>query len=201
MALAATAIGVTAGTAAGVFAARAPRWLDDTIMRGGDIFLAFPPIILALIFVSTIGPKIWLLILVVAATHAPRVARLARGAALEIVERDFIRVADALGEQRWRILFQEILPNISSPLLVETAMRFTYSITILVGLSFLGFGLQPPAADWGLMVNENRIGLIADPFPVIVPLAAIALVTIGINLMADGIGRAVIGIERKVADL
>jgi peptide/nickel transport system permease protein len=200
MALAATAIGVAAGVAVGLVAARARRWSDEALMRGGDIILAFPPIILALILVSTIGPKVWLLILAVAVTHAPRVARLARGAALEVLERDFVSAADALGERRWRMMFQEVLPNIASPLLVEASMRLTFSITILVGLSFLGFGLQPPAADWGLMVNENRTGLIVQPMPVILPLAAIALLTIGVNLIADGVGRALIGIDRRVGD-
>jgi peptide/nickel transport system permease protein len=167
-------------------------------MRTGDIVMAFPPIILALVVVSTIGPKVWIVVLTVAATHAPRVARLARGAALEVVERDFIAAADALGESRWRILVSEILPNIASPLLVEASLRLTFSITIVASLSFLGFGLQPPAADWGLMINENRSGLSVQLLPVVLPLGAIAALTVGVNLFADGLGRALVGIDRKV---
>jgi peptide/nickel transport system permease protein len=198
MAFAATAIGVAAGVVIGLVAARARGWFDDLLMRTGDIVMAFPPIILALVVVSTIGPKVWIVVLTVAATHAPRVARLARGAALEVVERDFIAAADALGESRWRILVSEILPNIASPLLVEASLRLTFSITIVASLSFLGFGLQPPAADWGLMINENRSGLSVQLLPVVLPLGAIAALTVGVNLFADGLGRALVGIDRKV---
>jgi peptide/nickel transport system permease protein len=199
MALAATTIGVASGVAVGLFAARSRRWLDEALMRGGDIAMAFPPLILALIVVSTIGPKIWILILAVAATHAPRVARLARGATLEVLGRDFVGAADAIGESRWRVLFQEILPNVASPLLVETSLRFTFSIAIVASLNFLGFGLQPPAADWGLMVNENRIGMSFQPLPVVLPLAGISLITIGVGLFTDGLNRALIGIDRRVS--
>ena len=98
-----------------------------------------------------------------ALSHAPRVARVTRGAALEVVERDFVKSAEALGESRWSILVGELLPNISSPLLVEFGLRLTYSIGLVAAVSFLGFGLQPPAADWGLMINENRVGLTSSP--------------------------------------
>jgi peptide/nickel transport system permease protein len=198
LALAATALGVAVGVAIGLIAAYMRSWLDDVLMRLGDVFMAFPPVIFALLVVSTVGPKIWLLILTVAGIHAPRVARLVRGAALEVVERDFMKAAEALGEKRARILLSEILPNITSPLLVETSLRLTFSIALVASLSFLGFGLQPPAADWGLMISENRNGLAVQPWPVILPVAAISLLTIGTNLIADGLSRALIGVEREV---
>src|SRR5262249_28992906 len=117
-----------------------------------------------------------------------------------VVERDYVKAADVLGVSRWRILFGEVLPNITSPLLVEASLRMTYSIGLIAALSFLGFGLQPPAADWGLMINENRQGLSIQPWCVVAPVAAIALLTIGTNLVADGLARALIGIDRGKSD-
>ena len=115
---------------------------------------------LALLFVSILGPQLWLIVLMVGISHTPRIARLTRAATLEVAQRDFVHAAEALGVSRSRILGAEILPNITSPLLVEFGLRLTYSIALIAGLSFLGFGLQPPAADWGLMINENRIGIV-----------------------------------------
>jgi peptide/nickel transport system permease protein len=196
LALAITALGVAAGVAIGLVAAYMRSWPDSVLMRIGDVFMAFPPIIFALLVVSTVGSKIWLLILAVAAIHAPRVARLVRGAALEVVESDYVKAAEAIGERRRRILLGEILPNIASPLLVEGSLRLTFSIAIVASLSFLGFGLQPPAADWGLMISENRNGLSVQYWPVVLPVAAIGLLTIGMSLIADGMSRALIGIGR-----
>jgi peptide/nickel transport system permease protein len=195
LALAATALGVLSGIGIGLIAAYARSWLDNVVMRLMDVLMAFPPVIFALLVVSTVGTKIWLLIVTVAAIHMPRVARLVRGAALEVIERDFVKSAEALGESRTRILLSEILPNITSPLLVEMSLRLTFSIALVASLSFLGFGLQPPAADWGLMISENRNGLSVQPWPVVLPVAAIGLLTIGSSLIADGLSRALVGIE------
>ncbi len=107
-----------------------------------------------------------------------------------------MRAAEAIGVPRRRILFSEVLPNITSPLIVETTLRLTFNVAVVAGLSFLGFGLQPPAADWGLMINENRNGLTIQPWPVVLPVVAIALLTIGTSLIGDGVSRAAIGIER-----
>jgi peptide/nickel transport system permease protein len=119
-----------------------------------------------------------------------------RGSSVEIVERDFVRAAEAIGEPRRKILLGEILPNVSSPLLVEASLRLTYSVGLIAALSFLGFGVQPPAADWGLMINENRQGLTVQPWGVVAPVLAIALLTIGTSLIGDGVARASAGIER-----
>ena len=196
LALAATVIGLALGVGLGMVSGYARRWLDETVMRLLDVVLAFPAIVLALLFVSIVGPKLWLIVLMVGFSHAPRIARVTRAATLEVAQRDFIHAAEALGVARRKILFFEILPNITSPLLVEFGLRLTYSIGLIAGLSFLGFGMQPPAADWGLMINENRLAITAQPWAVAVPVILIGILTIGTNLIADGLGRALIGIER-----
>ena len=191
---AATLLGVLVGALLGMLAGYVKGALDEAVMRILDVFLAFPQTILALLFVSIIGPKLWLITMMVAAIHAPQVARVARAATLRVAEEDFVRFAEAIGMRTARIMFRELFPNIVSPLMVELGLRFTYSIALIAGLSFLGFGQQPPAADWGLMINENRIGLAQNPWPVVAPILLIALLTIGLNLFSDAIARCAMGI-------
>jgi peptide/nickel transport system permease protein len=191
-----TILGVVLGVLIGLTAAYAGGIVDEVLMRISDVFLAFPQILFALLLVSALGPKLWLLVLAVGITHGPRVARVMRGAALQVVERDFVKAAEAVGEKRRRIIFGELLPNVSSPLLVEIGLRLTYSIGLVAALSFLGFGLQPPRADWGLMINENRLALTVQPWGVVLPILAIGLLTVGSNLVTDGIARAAIGLDR-----
>lgn len=198
LSIAATVIGLVLGVAIGLIAAYSRGRLDDSLMRLMDVILAFPSIVLALVVVATVGPKLWLLVLVVGLTTMPRVARVTRGASLEIVERDYVHAAEAMGEPRLKILGGEILPNITSPLMVEASLRLTYSIGLIAGLSFLGFGLQPPAADWGLMINENRQALTVQPWGVVMPVLAIVVLTIGTSLIGDGLARASAGIDRTI---
>ena len=200
LAFAATLIGVGLGAGLGLIAGYARKSIDEVIMRGLDVLLAFPSIILALLFVSIMGPELWLIVLMVGLSHMPRVARVARAATLEVAQRDFVRAAEALGVPKAKILLSEILPNMASPLLVEFGLRMTYSIGIIAALSFLGFGLQPPTADWGLMINENRVGIDIQPWAVLVPIALIGILTIGTNLIADGLGRALAGHDRETAE-
>jgi peptide/nickel transport system permease protein len=191
-----TALGMGLGVTIGLVAAYSPGRLDDLFMRTMDVFLSLPQIVFALVLAATVGPKLWLLVLAVGFTTMPRAARVTRGAAVEVVQRDFVRAAEAIGVPRRKILLSEVLPNISSPLIVETTLRMSFNVAVVAGLSFLGFGLQPPAADWGLMINENQNGLTLQPWPVLLPVIAIALLTIGTSLIGDGISRAAIGIER-----
>jgi peptide/nickel transport system permease protein len=193
---AATIVGIVVGTTVGLVAAYSRNWLDDVLMRGNDVLLSFPAIIFVLLAVSAVGPKLWLIVLTVGFTHAPRVARVMRGAGQEVVERDFIKAAEVVGEKRWRIVTGELLPNVTSPLLVEIGLRMTYSINLVAAVSFLGFGLQPPTADWGLMINENRLALGIQPWSVFLPVLAIGLLTVGTNLVTDGVARAAIGLDR-----
>jgi peptide/nickel transport system permease protein len=197
MAACATAIGIAGGAAAGVSAAYLRGRSDGIIMRSVDVILAFPQIVLALLLLSLLGPKLWLITIAVGFSHAPQVARVLRSATLDISERDFVKAAELQGMRPAKVMVKEILPNLVSPLMVEAGLRLTYSIVIIAGLAFLGFGQQPPAANWGTMINENRNGLPLNPWAVIVPAVLIALLTIGTNTFTDAVARVAIGVERR----
>jgi peptide/nickel transport system permease protein len=197
MAVTATAFGIIVGGAAGVSAAYLRGRADGLIMRTVDVILAFPQLVFALLLVSIIGPKLWLIVIAVGFSHAPAVARVLRSATLDVSERDYVKSAELQGIRPTRIMAKEILPNLISPLMVETGLRLTYSIIIMAGLSFLGFGQQPPAPNWGTMINENRIGLTVNPWAVIVPALLVAVLTIGTNTFTDAIARVAIGVERQ----
>jgi peptide/nickel transport system permease protein len=128
-------------------------------------------------------------VLAVGVSHGPQVARVLRAATLDITERDFVRAAELGGMRRRRVMFTEILPNLVTPLAVEVGLRLTYSIVIIAGLAFLGFGQSPPAANWGLMINENRLGLSSNPWATLAPAILIALLTIGMNTLTDAVAR------------
>ncbi len=130
-------------------------------------------------------------------SHAPQVARVPRSSTLDISERDYVKVVELQGMRPAKVMIKEILPNLVSPLMVEAGLRLTYSIVIMAGLAFLGFGQQPPAANWGMMINENRVGLTLNPWAVVVPALLIALLTIGTNTLTDAIARVAIGVDRR----
>jgi peptide/nickel transport system permease protein len=197
LAAAATALGLVLGIAVGLVSAYSRNFLDDVLMRIMDVILAFPQIMLALVAIATVGPNPTTIILAVGLTTMPRVARVTRGASQPIVERDFVAAAEAIGVPRFRILLSEIFPNVLSPLLVEASLRLTYAIGVIAALAFLGFTAHPGAADWGLMIQENYIALTVQPWGVVLPVAAIALLTVGTGLVGDGIARAAAGIDRS----
>lgn len=190
LAAVATLLGVAVGAILGMTVGFFKGAVDEAIMRLLDVALAFPQTIFALLFLSILGSDPWLIAVIVAAVHMPQVARVARAGTLRVASEDYIRHAEAIGMSPMRILLMEILPNISAPLLVELGLRYTYSIALIAGLSFIGLGQQPPTPDWGLMINENRIGMGTNPWPVLVPVFLIAILTIGINLFTDALSRS-----------
>lgn len=196
-ALLATVLALTFGTLIGLVAAYNRRKLDDVLMRSMDVILALPQIILVLVVITMFGAKTWLIVLAVGISTVPRIARVVRGSAVSVVERDFVASAEALGEPKLRILGSELLPNVTAPLLVEANLRLTFSIAVIGGIAFLGFTADPGAANWGLMINEHR-GVLAgeQPWGTMLPVIAIALLTIGTGLIGDGLTRATAGIDR-----
>jgi peptide/nickel transport system permease protein len=197
MAVCATALGIIGGAAAGIAAAYLRGASDGIIMRAVDVILAFPQLVFALLLLSLLGPKLWLITLAVGVSHAPQVARVLRSATLDVSERDFVKAAELQGMRPAKVMRKEILPNLVSPLMVEAGLRMTYSILIVAGLAFLGFGPQPPAANWGVMINENREGLALNPWAVVAPALLIALLTIGMNTFTDAFARVAIGVDRR----
>jgi peptide/nickel transport system permease protein len=186
----ATLLGMVVGIMIGVVAAYIGGWLDEAIMRLNDVALAFPQILLALLVLTAVDqPTWWMIVLLVGISHAPRVARVSRGVALGIVSRDYVTSAEALGESRLRVILAEVLPNMNAPLLAEAGLRLTYSIGMVAGIGFLGFATNPGAADWGQMINENRLALLVQPWGVLAPVIVIGIFTVGTNLMADGIAQ------------
>src|SRR5687767_3024057 len=165
--LLATLLGMVLGVAIGIVAAYSGGWWDEIIMRLNDVLLAFPQILLALVVLTALeNPSAWVIVVLIGVSHAPRVARVARGVALGIVSRDFVVAAEALGEKRSRVIVAEVLPNMIGPLLAEAGLRLTYSIAVVAALGFLGFATDPGAANWGQMMNENRLGLSTQPWAV-----------------------------------
>ena len=189
VALVGTLFGFLLGCCLGLVSAYRRGWVDELIGRSTDLALAFPALILSLLLLAAFGTSIGLVVFAIAITTAPGVARIARAATLEVVDLPYVESARARGERSSYVMAIEILPAVRSPLLVDFGLRLTVAILLVAALSFVGLGLQPPAADWGLMIGENRIGLNVQPWSVVVPAIAIATLTIGVNLIIDGVGR------------
>jgi peptide/nickel transport system permease protein len=162
-------------------------WWDQSIMQVLDALIAFPRIVLYLVVIAALGQNDLVVIVAITVTGAPGVARLARGLAMDIKTRDYIRAAETRGESVSYIMFRETLPNASGPLLVDAMLRVGYAIFAIGTLGFLGIGLPPPDPDWGNMVNEARRNIFSNPTAVIWPALAIATLVIGLNLFADGL--------------
>jgi len=200
MAVLATALALVVGVVIGLVAAYSRNALDDTLMRLMDVILAFPQIVLALLAVTLVGPHAWVIVTAIALTTVPRVARVTRGAAQPVIERDFVASAEAMGVGRARILLGEVLPNVLSPLMVEASLRLTYSVGVIAALAFLGLAPNPNGANWGTMIQENQLALSTQPWGTVLPVIALALLTMATGLIGDGIARAAAGIDRVRAD-
>jgi len=201
MAAAATLIGVGLGAIIGMSAAYFRGRIDTILMRAVDILLAFPQIVLVLLLISVVGPKLWLIVLAVAFSHLPAVARVIRSASIDVTERDFIASDEAIALHRTRILFGEVLPNVVSPLMVESGLRLAWSTAIIAGLNLLGFGQAPPAPGWGEMIYENIPGISTNPWGVIAPALMIAALTIGVNTLTDAFARVSMGSDRAALEI
>lgn len=192
----ATVLGVLVGAAAGVTAAYRQGRTDGLIMRSVDVLLAVPQLVLVLLLVSVVGARTWLLVAGVAFSQAPQVARVVYAAAQDVCERDFVKAVALWGTPTRTVIRRQVLPSLVTPLAVETGLRLSFSIVLISGLNFLGFGVQPPAPSWGVMVNENRLGLASNPWGVVTPALILGLLAIGTNVFADALARASFGENR-----
>jgi peptide/nickel transport system permease protein len=185
IALVTTACSFVVGGSLGVLAALKRGWLDQSISRVVDAFLAIPVLIFALMLLAVAGRGIFNLIIILALLDSTRVFRLARSVALNVAVMDFVEAAKLRGEKLWWIVFREIVPNILPPLITEFGLRFCFVFLTISALSFLGVGIQPPTADWGSMVAENKQLITFGRSAPLYPAGAIALLTVAVNFVVD----------------
>jgi len=180
-----TAISFLVGTSLGFVAATKGGWIDQIFSRIIDIIMAFPTLIFALMILSVLGSSVPVLIFTIAILDSTRVYRLSRAVAMDIEVMEFVEAARLRGEGVWWIMRHEILPNAMPPLVAEFGLRFCFVFLFIASLSFLGLGLQPPLADWGGMVRENAGAITFGIYIPLLPAAAIAVLTVGVNLIVD----------------
>lgn len=186
VALSALVISGTIGVSIGLLAGYYRGWLDDWIMRLADVQLAIPYVLLAIAIIAVIGPSNRNVVLVLAVNGWVVYARLARGQALSLREREFIQAYRALGARDWRIVLQHILPNLLSAVIVVASLELAGIITLESSLSFLGLGIQPPTVSWGYMLADGRTYLLGGAWWVVTfPGLAITAAVLSINVLAD----------------
>jgi peptide/nickel transport system permease protein len=188
-----TALGLVLGAILGLLSGYVGGWIDNMLQRLLEALISIPFLVLALLAIAAAGPEAAgdpiLVVFVVALVYAPRIARMARSAAIDIATRDFVTIARLRGESAWSVMRRELLPNATSVLLVEFALRAGYAPVLIGSLGFLGFGMRPPTPEWGLMIAENRALLIISPVTVLGPGLALASLVVGLNLFTEGFAR------------
>jgi peptide/nickel transport system permease protein len=181
-----TAAGVV-GTAIGLVAGYAGGLVDEVLMRLTEVFLAFPALILAMAIAGALGPSLTNAIIAIAAVTWAVYARLVRGQILSLRRREFVEAARAMGASRTRIVVRHLLPNALAPLMIQASFDLGSSIIAAAGLSFIGFGAQPPTPEWGVMISEGRNYISTQPWLSLFPGLAILLAVGSFNLLGDGL--------------
>lgn len=181
----ATILSFGLGSILGFLAAVRGGWVDQVLSRLVDLMMSIPSLISALVVLSVMPVTIPILILVMGILDSTRVFRLARAVAVDVAVMDYVEAARLRGEKQGWIIFREILPNALSPLVAEMGLRFIFAVLFISTLSFLGLGVQPPMADWGGIVKENKEGIVYGIPAALIPAFAIATLAISVNLVAD----------------
>ena len=185
IALLATMLAFFMGALAGLWAATKGGWFDQFMGRFADVIMSVPSLIFALLMLSIFGTNVPVIIIIIAVIYSPRVFRLTRAVAGNVVVMDFIEAAKLRGEGSWYLIRKEILPNCTAPLIAEFGLEFCFVFLLISGLSFLGLGIQPPTADWGSMVRENATLISFGDITPLIPAGAIALLTVAVNFVVD----------------
>lgn len=185
IALLATILAFLLGAMMGLIAATRGGWFDQLMGRVVDVIMSVPSLIFALLLLSIFGTNIFVLIVIIAIIYSPRVFRLTRAVAGNVVVMDYIEAARLRGEGLWYLIRREILPNSTAPLIAEFGLEFCFVFLLVAGLSFLGLGIQPPTADWGSMVRENATLISFGEITPLFPAGAIALLTVAVNFVVD----------------
>ena len=183
------AVGLAAvlGTPIGILAAAGPHWVSELVMRVNDLVLAFPALLLAIMFGAVFGPSTLTAMIAIGIATVPSFARLARGGALQVLAAEYVLAARAAGRSRPAIALRHVLPNIAGLLLVQSSVSFAIAVLAEAALSFLGFGTRPPTPSWGRMLQESQQLLYSTPELALWPGLAIALAVLGFNLLGDGL--------------
>lgn len=191
VALAATVLGTVLGTAVGLIVGYFGGLVDDIVGRILDAFLSIPLVITGMLALAALGPNTFGVIVVIGLVFTPLIAKTVRAAVLSERQLDYVTAAQLRRENSFYILFVEILPNVTSVIVVEFTVRLGYAIFTVLALAFLGFGIEPSVPDWGLAISQHYAYLTGDVWwPVLFPALAIASLVIGVNLLADGISQA-----------
>jgi peptide/nickel transport system permease protein len=189
LSVAGTSLALILGSLVGIVAGYIRGFIDDVLMRVVDVLNSIPPLIVALLIISSLGTGNLLLVLTVGFLYAPRVVRVVRAATLKVATEDFVTAARARGESIMSIARRELLPNVIGVVLVELSIRIGYTITFIGSLTLLGFGASPPDPAWGLMIGEGRANMLTAPWEALSPAIAMATLVVAINLFTDGLAR------------
>lgn len=193
MSLSGTMLGFLLGGLLGLVSGYRGGWFDWIVMRGCEVLISIPILVTALFVLALLGTQsigaVPMIIGVIGFVYAPRIARIARASAMETSQQDYVYASLLRGDGAVRIALRDILPNVSGVMLVEFALRAAYAPVLVASLGFLGFGLQPPTPEWGLIIAENRGAIFLSPAIVVGPGLMLATLVIGINLLTEGIAR------------
>jgi peptide/nickel transport system permease protein len=183
------AVGVAAviGVPLGILAGMAPRWLGELLMRANDILLAFPALLLAIMFAAVYGASTLVAMVAIGIATIPSFARLIRSGTLQVMKTEYVLAARAAGRKPFKIGVRHVLPNVTSLITIQASVSFAIAVLAEAALSFLGFGTPPPTPSWGRMLQESQELLWSDPRLAVFPGIAIALAVLGFNLLGDGL--------------
>lgn len=187
LSFAATLFGVGAGCAIGLISGYRGGLVDELLMRLVDILLALPGLLLALLILTSLGPSGLNLVIAISIVFVPKSARIARSAILPLRGLGYVEAARMRGAPWYAIVFRELMPNVLPELTVELCLRFAYALLLISSLGFLGFGVQPPTPDWGLMISESRNYVSIAPWTVLFPALAIGFIVVAVNALADAL--------------
>ena len=180
-------LGILLAAPLGLISGYAGGRLDTFIMRGVDILMSFPTLLIYILIITTFGPSVVVVVISISLGSIPPIARIVRSLVMDVRTKDYVSAARLRGERRRYILVREILPNVRGPIVVDATIRIGYAIMAIGALGFLGLGIPPPTPDWGGMINEGRQWIFAMPWTVLAPAAALSSLVVGLNLLADGL--------------
>ncbi len=180
-------LGILIGAPLGLISGYVGGRLDALIMRGVDILLSFPTLLIYILIITSVGSSVFVVVIAISLGSIPPITRIVRSLVLDERTKDYVNAARLRGERRRYILLREILPNVSGPIIVDSCIRVGYAIMAIGSLGFLGLGIPPPTPDWGGMINEGRAWIFLMPWTVVAPAVALSSVVIGLNLLADGL--------------